>query len=120
METIEEEDLRGKLEKKENFNLLDNEKPTKAFMNMENAKSGYSEITKLSIPNPTFNPEIPENANNTKTFGITNGDLIRQKMKNTFQDIFKLQQNLKSSEDDLIKFRNSDNDVALMKILCRK
>ena len=57
LESIEEEDLRGKLEKKENFNLLDNEKPTKAFMNMENAKSGYSEITKLTVPNPTFNPE---------------------------------------------------------------
>ena len=89
-------------------------------MNMENAKSGYSEITKLTIPNPTFDPEIPENLNNTKTFAITNGDLIRQKMKNTFQDIFKLQQNLKSSENDLINFMNSDNDVAPMETLCRK
>ena len=35
---------------------------------MENAKAGYSEITKLSIPNPTFNPVTSENANNTKTF----------------------------------------------------
>ena len=57
---------------------------------MENAKSGYSEINKLTIPNPTFNPEIPENSNNTKTFGNTNGDLIRQKIKNTFQEIFKI------------------------------
>ena len=78
----------------------DNEKPTKAFMNMENAKSGYSEITKLTVPNPTFNPEIPVTPNNSKTFTITDGDLIRHKMNSTFQEIFKLQQNLKSSENE--------------------
>ena len=120
LETIEEEDRKGKLIKKENFNLLDNEKPTKAFMNMENAKSGYSEITKLTVPNPTFNPEIPKTPNKSKTFAITNGDLIIQKMKSTFQEIFKLQQNLKSSENDLINFMNRDNDTAPFETLCRK
>ena len=89
-------------------------------MNMENAKSGYSEITKLTVPNPTFNSEIPVTPNNSKTFTITNGDLIRQKMKSTFQEIFKLQQNLKSSENDLINFMNSDNDTAPFETLCRK
>ena len=48
-------------------------------MNMKSAKSGYSEITKLTVPNPTFNPDIPTTPQNSKTFIITDGDLIRQK-----------------------------------------
>ena len=118
--TIEEEDLKDKLVKKDNFNLLDNEKPTKAFMNMESAKSGYSEITKLTVKNPTFNQDNPVTPLNPKTYTITDGDLIREKMKSTFQDIFKLQDDLKSSENDLVNFMNSDNDTAPFDILCRK
>ena len=57
LEDINTEKLKSSLQKKAAFNLLDNEKPTKAFLNMENAKGGYSEITKLNIQNPNFNKE---------------------------------------------------------------
>ena len=54
LEAINNEKLKVALQKKVAFNLLDNEKPTKAFLNLENAKGGYSEITKLNILNPKF------------------------------------------------------------------
>ena len=60
IETINNEKLKASLLKKAAFNLLDNEKPTKAFFNMENAKGGYSEITKLNILNPKYNKMYPE------------------------------------------------------------
>ena len=52
IETLETKVIYNSLTKQSNFNLLENERPSKAFLTMENAKQGYSEITKLRIPNP--------------------------------------------------------------------
>ena len=71
--------------KKAAFNLFDNEKPTKAFLNMENSKGGYSEITKLDIPNPHFNPDLPESLGNINQFLITNGKLNREEARLSFK-----------------------------------
>ena len=80
LETIHDEKLKATLLKKAAFNLLDNEKPTKAILNMENAKGGYSEITKLNVANTQFNEELPESLDNIKQFPITNGKLIKRSL----------------------------------------
>ena len=84
MEEINNEKLKSSLQKKAAFNLLDNEKPTKAFLNMENAKGRYSEITKLNIQNHNFNKELPESLANIKHFPITNGELIREEARHSW------------------------------------
>ena len=38
--------------KQKDFTLLEDEKPTKAFLNIESRKMGYNEIEKLKINNP--------------------------------------------------------------------
>jgi hypothetical protein len=44
---FEEQKLYDILSKKRNYQLLDDEKPTKGFLSMESRKAGYSEITPL-------------------------------------------------------------------------
>ena len=56
LKDIETKKLFDILSKKHNYTLLNDEKPTKTFLNLENSKGGYSEITRLRIKNPKFNP----------------------------------------------------------------
>ena len=87
---------------------------------MEKSKQGYSEITKLHIPNTHYNPLLPESAVNMKFFSITNNDLIRYEMTSAFQKIFNAQPNLHNSTHDIIKYLNSDGDTAPYEELCKK
>ena len=99
------------LSKKASFNLLENERASRTFLNMESSKSGYSEITKLRIPNPQFNNLQPQSAENMSHFTITNNDLVRYNMTTAFQTIFEQQPNLANSKQDIIDFLNSDGDT---------
>ena len=120
IEIMETKVLYDSLSKKANFNLLENERPTKAFLSMENSKQGYSEVTKLRIPNTRFNPLLPESALNMKYFTITDDDLIRYEMKTAFQNIFKAQPNLNNNIDDIKNFLNSDRDSKPMEELQKR
>ena len=77
LDTLETKLIYNTLSKKTNFNLLENERPSRSFLNMENSKMGYSEITKLLIPNPHYNNQLPQAADNMTHFTITNNDLVR-------------------------------------------
>ena len=59
------------------INLLENEHPSHSFLNMESSKSGYSEITKLRIPNPQYKKQLPDTGHNIPFFTIADGDQIR-------------------------------------------
>ena len=120
LENLETKVLYSTLSKKANFNLLENERPTKSFLSMENSKQGYSEITKLRILNTQFNPNLPESAVNMKYFSITNSDLIKYEMTSAFQQIFNAQSNLHNGTPDIIDFLNSDGDTAPYGEICNR
>ena len=120
LDDLETKHLYNTLSKKANFNLLENERPSKCFLSMENSKQGYSEITKLRISNTRFNPLLPESAENMKYFSITNSDLIRYEMTSAFQKIFNAQPNLHNSTNDIINYLNSDGDTAPCEELYKK
>ena len=54
--------------------LPENERPSRSFLNMENSKMGYSEITKLCIPNPHYNNQLSQSAYNMTHFKLTNNN----------------------------------------------
>ena len=120
LENFETKLLYNALSKKANFNLLENERPSKSFLSMENSKQGYSEITKLRIPNKLYNPLLPESAANMEYFSITNSDLIRYEITSAFQKIFNAQPNLHNSTQNIIEYLNSDGDTAPYNELCKK
>ena len=100
--------IQNQLSDDRNYNLLEDEKPSKRFLNMESGKGGYSNITLLKTKNPHFDPNEP-----TKTcefFNLTDGLSIRGKVASDFQKIYKRQDGINSSSEDMENFLNSDGD----------
>ncbi len=104
------EEIEIDLKFKENFTLLEDERPSKNFLNLESNKGGYHEITILKVPNPNFNPEAEESGHNNRFYKISDQALIRDKVTGQFQSYYDLQPNLKTGRDDLMNFLKSDDD----------
>ena len=102
---IEQEWLKTILINDERYALLDDEKPSKAFLNMENSKGGYSNIVLLKR-DIIFTNE--DGSQYTVTKEITKGEEIRSIIKDDFQKIFKKQPELNVGEADLEAFLVSD------------
>ena len=52
------------LKNRKNYNTLEDERPSKAFLNLENVKKFYNEVILLNKDNPNYEPtkaEIKEN-----------------------------------------------------------
>ena len=87
LQAHEENIIHNLLSKQADYNLLEGERPTKNFLNMENAKQGYSEITRLRIPNTLHNKNLAETSDNLKFINITDSTLIQHEMHTSFQKI---------------------------------
>ena len=111
LKDLETKKLFDILSTKKNFLLLDDERPTKTFLNIESSKKGYSEITRLRIKNPNYNPDRREDATNKPYFEITDSKQIRTELHTTFQDIYKTQNDLDTSPNALKNFLCSDGDT---------
>ena len=81
--------------KQKEFTLLEDEKPSKAFLNIESRKMGYNDIDKLKI----VNPENP----NTKS-ETTDQKVIRNHAKSFYQKIYNEQHKVTPNKDDIHKF----------------
>ena len=98
---IEQEWLKTILVNDERYALLDDEKPSKAFLNMENSKGGYSNIVLLKR-DYIFTRD--DGSQYTVVKNITKGDEIRSTVKDDFQKIFNKQPGLNVGEADLEAF----------------
>ena len=99
------------LSTKKNYLLLDDERPTKTFLNLESSKGGYSDITRLRIKNPNLSPNKQQDATNKQFYELTNTTQIRREIHTAFQDIYKLQTDLDTSPNALRDFLCSDGDT---------
>ena len=59
------------LKNRKNYNILEDERPSKAFHNLENAKKGYNEVILLNKDNPNYDPTKAESDGNTRLVPIT-------------------------------------------------
>ena len=71
MREIVDEDVMSALKNRKNYSILEDERPSKAFLNLENAKRGYNEVILLNKTNPNFDPTIEENDRNPQVMPIT-------------------------------------------------
>merc|ERR1712030_292302 len=108
---IDDEDLKVQLELNKDFIATKEDRGSKIFLTLESAKKGYHEIHKLqkgplvTVTDPTLHTQvIHQNI-------TTNVHEINDILVNTFQDIYNKQDDLKSSEEDIIDFLNCDNDT---------
>ena len=78
MKELEEEDIARALKLRKNVSSREDERPSKAFLNLENAKRGYNEVILLNKTNPEYNPNLEENAANPKLIPIIDREDISQ------------------------------------------
>ena len=84
MKELEEEDIAKALKLRKNFSILEDERPGKAFLNLENAKWGYNEVILLNKSNPEYNPNLEKSATNSKLIPITDREGISQGVHQAF------------------------------------
>ena len=70
-----------------NFNILEDERPSKAFLNLENAKKGYYEVLLLDKDNPNYDPTMAESDGNTRLVPMTDRQGINDELHQAFQKI---------------------------------
>ena len=66
IQLLVDEDLTKALQNRKNFRILEDERPSKSFLNLENAKRGYNEVMLVKKENTKFNPNLPESHDNLK------------------------------------------------------
>ena len=54
-ELVDKDVVKKALKKRKNYNILEDERPSKAFLNLENSKCGYNEVIYLNKDNPMLN-----------------------------------------------------------------
>ena len=70
MRELVDEDVMSDLKDRKNYSILEDERPSKAFLNLENAKRGYNEVILLNKINPNFDPTTEENDKNPRLMPI--------------------------------------------------
>ena len=119
MKDLEEEDIARALKLRKNFKILEDERPSKAFLNLQNAKRGYNEVILLNKTNPQFNPNLEESEANPKLIPITDREGISQEFHQAFTQIYK-KQDVDDSEEAIQAFLESGGDTKPVEYLRSK
>ena len=117
IKVLEEEILIEEWKKCKKFSNLEDEHPTKRFLNLENQKQGYNEISRLTKPNPKYDPNKPKNDDNQENITITDQKDIHDHTSKFFQTIYNKDNEIKSSKEDIKEFLDMDDDTAPWKAL---
>ena len=108
---MEDEDLKQQLERNKDFIATQEDRGSKIFLTLENAKKGYHEIHKLqrgsavTLTDPVLKTTVIHQQITSNVHEINNI------LVDTFQIIYDKQNDLKSSEEDIIDFLNCDKDT---------
>ena len=108
---MEDEDLKLQLKRNKDFIATQEYRGSKIFLTLENAKKDYHEIHKLQ-KGPIITLTDPAQQTTVIHQHITSDvHEINDILVDTFQNIYNKQDDLKSSEKDIIDFLNCDNDL---------
>ena len=86
-----DEDVMLALKNRKSYNILEDERPSKAFLNLENAKKGYNEVILLNKVNPNYDPNKAESEENSRLMPITGHQGINDEFHQAFQKIYNKQ-----------------------------
>ena len=110
MRELVDEDVMSALKNRKNYSILEDERPSKAFLNLENAKKGYNEVILLNKTNPNFDPTIEENDRNPRLMPITDRQGINDEFHQAFQKIYSKQE-VEDSPEAIQEFLDSGGDT---------
>ena len=100
---FDEEDIHPLLLRSENYRLLEDERPTKRFLNLENDKAKYNNVSRLQIIDKTTDP--PTEIKTTRL--TTKPEEILGEFQSKFATIYSKQTGVDGSEESIINFLNS-------------
>ena len=89
-----DEDLTKALQNRKNFRILEDERPSKSFLNLENAKRGNNEVMLIKKENTNYNPNLPESHENPKFIEVKDLQGINDEFHKAFQEIYAKQENV--------------------------
>ena len=110
MRELVDEDVMKALKNRKNYSILEDERPSKAFLNLENAKRGYNEVILLNKSNPNFDPTQEENDGNPRLMPITDRQGINDEFHQAFQKIYSKQE-VDDSSEAIQDFLDSGGDT---------
>jgi len=88
IQLLTDEDVEKALQNRKNFRILEDERPSKSFLNLENAKRGYNEVMLVKKENTDFNPNLPESQDNLKHVEVKDRQGINDEFHRAFQKIY--------------------------------
>ena len=98
------------LKNRKNYNILEDERPSKAFLNLENAKKGYIEAILLNKDNPNYDPTKAESKENSWLIPITDRQGINNEFHQAFQKIYS-KLDVEDSSEAIQEFLDSGADT---------
>ena len=111
-------------EKMSTFRLLNDERPSKAMIELEKTISGYSTIAKMNKPNPSYiTPEMggsPDENINPKRLLMSDPKEIREYLRHFMQGIYNKQDGLNTSKEHLLAYLSEDSDDAVVNELNKR
>ena len=106
------------------FRLLNDEKPSKAMIDLEKKITGYCSIAKMNKPNPAYiSPELGglnDDKLNPKSLLMSDPKEIRQYLRHFMQGIYSKQDGLNTSPEHLLEYLSQDSDDAVLEELNRR
>ena len=111
IQLLVDENLTQVLQNRKNFHILEDERPSKSFLNLENAKRGYNEVMLIIKQNTNYNPNLPESQENAKHIEIKARQSINDEFQKAFQKIYAKQENVDDITEAIQDFLGSGNDT---------
>ena len=114
---FDEEDIHPLLLRSENYRLLEDERPTKRFLNLENDKAKYNNVSRLQITNVSIDKTTDPPTEIKTTRLTTKPEEILGEFQSKFATIYSKQTGVDGSEESIIDFLNSDGDEVPLQTL---
>mgnify|MGYP003336044648 CR=1 FL=1 len=105
-----DEDVISALKNRKNYSILEDERLSKVFLNLENAKQGYNEVILLNKGNPIYDPTKAESNENPGLMPITDRIGINDEFHQAFQKIYSKQE-VEDSSEAIQDFLDSGGDT---------
>ena len=88
IQLLVDEDLTQALQNRKNFRILEDERPSKSFLNLENAKRGYNEVMLIKKENIDYNPNLPGSDEKARYTDVKDRQGINEEFHKAFQKIY--------------------------------
>ena len=90
IQLLVDEDLTQALHNRKNFHIVEDDRPSKSFLNLENAMRGYNKVMLIKKENTNYNPNLPESDENARYTEVTDRQRIKSVQSKMLMTVLKL------------------------------